>query len=241
LWIGNNTAMEPIAVKPEEGPAEEPAPAEPIGMAPDERRLRICELLLVVGVGYLWSTVASLVDWSTGLHAPYWGVLSDVSRIVHAVLAISVLAYVLNRQGRDFRSIGLTARLSDIPLTLLLWFISSIFERIAALVIYSFVPPHPYVRTPFHWSAVLPSAATEELIVRAFLITEVAEIWNSVPLAVFVSVAFQAVYHLYQGTPAALTSAGLFFVYAVFYATTRRITPVILAHAWMNFWIIAMG
>jgi len=229
--------MEPTAVKPEEGPAEEPAKSA--GMEPDERRLRICELLLVVGVGYLWSTIASLVHWSTGLHAPYWGFMSDVGRIVHSVLAISVLGYVLNRQGRSFRAIGLTARLSDIPLTFLLYFISFGFERVTASVAYSFFPHHPTVHSPFHWSAVLPSAATEELIVRAYLITEVAEIWNSMPLAVFVSIGFQTVYHLYEGTPAALTVAGLFFVYAVFYATTRRITPVILAHAMMNFWILA--
>jgi len=235
--------MEPTAVNPEAGPADEPAapaePAEPAGMAPDERRLRICELLLVVGVGFLWSTIGSLVDWLTGVRTPYWGVMSDVGRIVHAVVAISVLAYVLNRQGRDFRSIGLTARLSDIPLTLLLYFISFGFEHVTAVVVHSFFPQHPHANTPFHWSAVLPSAAVEELIVRAYLITEVAEIWNSVPLAVFVSIGFQTLYHLYQGTPAALTSAGLFFVYAVFYATTRRITPVILSHALMNFWILA--
>ena len=231
--------MESTAVDLQGGPAEEPAPAEPTGMTPDGRRLRICELLLVVGVGYLWSTVASLVQWSTGLHAPSWGVMSDVSRIVHAVLAISVLAYVLNRQGRDCRAIGLTARLSDIPLTLLLWFVSFGFEHVTAGVVHSFFPEHSHAHDPIHWSVVLPSAAAEELIVRAYLITEVAEIWNSVPLAVFVSIGFQTVYHLYEGTPAALTVAGLFFVYAVFYATTRRITPVVLAHAMMNFWILA--
>jgi len=78
----------------------------------------------------------------------------------------------------------------------------------------------------------------EELIVRAFLISEVAELSGSMPFAVFVSVAFQTSYHLYQGTPAALVAAGTFFVSSVFYASTRRITPVILVHTLYNFRVL---
>ncbi len=231
--------MEPTAVKPEEEPAEKPA--ELAGMEPDERRLRICELVLVVGAAYLWSVISSLAEWWTGTRQPDRGAMNDVARIVHAAVAISVLAYVLNRQGRDLRSIGLTARLSDIPLTFVLWFFDRLFSGALASFLYSFSRPHPGSSHLYsiHWVAILPSAAAEELIVRAFLITEVAEIWNSVPLAVFVSIGVQTAYHLYQGTPAALMAAGGFFVYAVFYATTRRITPVILVHALHNFWVLS--
>ena len=69
--------------------------------------------------------------------------------------------------------------------------------------------------------------------------TEVAELTGRMGIAVFVSVGFQTLYHLYQGTPMALVNAGAFFVSAVFYASTRRITPVIVAHALHNFWVLS--
>jgi membrane protease YdiL (CAAX protease family) len=89
------------------------------------------------------------------------------------------------------------------------------------------------------WLSVVPSAAMEELIVRAYLMTEVAALSGSMGLAVTVSVGFQCFYHLYQGVPAALYHVGTFFAYAVFYAYTRRATPVVLAHALENFLIMA--
>lgn len=88
------------------------------------------------------------------------------------------------------------------------------------------------------WLSVVPGAAAEELIVRAYLMTEVAELTGRMWIAVLASVGFQTLYHLYQGTPYALVSAGSFFVAALFYANTRRATPLILAHAWHNFWVL---
>lgn len=88
----------------------------------------------------------------------------------------------------------------------------------------------------FAWFSIVPGAAREELIVRAYLMTEVADLTGHMGLAVLASVGFQTLCHLYQGTSAALANAGAFFVAAVFYASTRRATPLIVAHALHNFW-----
>ena len=53
-------------------------------------------------------------------------------------------------------------------------------------------------------------------------------------LAVLVSVAIQAFYHLYQGVPAALGHGATFLVFSLYYLRTRRIAPVVLAHLYMD-------
>jgi membrane protease YdiL (CAAX protease family) len=221
---------------------EEPQiPAEDTVVSRESRRLRICELALVLGVGYLVSTVVSLWHWWTGRQAP-WTEISDLCRILYDVLAMSVLMYILHRQGRSLKSIGLTARVSDF-----FWAMPVLFcTYLVSHAVYSVVPAtssasfsgNPVLQNVgwLTWLSIVPSAAAEELIVRAYLMTEVAELTGRMGIAVLASVGFQTLYHLYQGTSGALVSAGWFFVAAAFYASTRRVTPLIIAHSVYNFW-----
>jgi membrane protease YdiL (CAAX protease family) len=71
----------------------------------------------------------------------------------------------------------------------------------------------------------------EELIVRAYLMTEIKALTGSTAMAVAVSVVLQASYHLYYGWFGALTVAFSFLVFAVYYARSGRAVPVIVAHA----------
>jgi membrane protease YdiL (CAAX protease family) len=70
----------------------------------------------------------------------------------------------------------------------------------------------------------------EELIVRAYLMTEVRALTGSATLAAAISVALQTTYHLYYGWEGALSLAFQFLVFAIYYAKTRKATPVIVAH-----------
>src|SRR6266705_4901806 len=74
----------------------------------------------------------------------------------------------------------------------------------------------------------------EELLVRAYTMTEVLWLTQSGALAVLVSVAIQAFYHLYQGVPAALGHGATFLVFSLYYLRTRRIAPVVLAHLYLD-------
>ena len=69
---------------------------------------------------------------------------------------------------------------------------------------------------------------------RAFLITEFQGVYLSTTLAVFVSVALQTSYHLYQGLPGALSHVPIFLTFSLYYVRTRRILPVVLAHLVMD-------
>ncbi len=228
-----------------EAPAAPLASPEISAPAPDSRRLRVCELALVAGIGFLGSSLSSLHVWWTGAAvAQYATAFGEVLQILHAGLAIALLAYVLYRQGRGLRAIGLTVRASDVAWALPLVFFSDLLDQATTRVLLAYsvhFPPAPQsVPSGLYWLAILPMAAKEELIVRGYLMTAVSELTGSMPFAVFASVVFQSFYHLYQGTPWFFVHLGGFFAFAVFYATTRRITPVILAHAFYNFWLLIL-
>jgi membrane protease YdiL (CAAX protease family) len=221
--------------------AEPQIPAADPAASKKSRRLRIYELILVVSVGFLISTVSSFRIWWAGEYAPET-VIDTLYRILDGALAISVLVYVLYRQGRSLRSIGFTVRVSDFFWGLTVWFFSYLMAVATASAVVTLplsfpeAPGQGYVGWLL-WLSIVPGAAAEELVVRAYLMTEVAALTGHMWIAVLASVGFQTLYHLYHGTPYALVNAGGFFVSAVFYANTRRVTPVILAHAWHNFWV----
>jgi membrane protease YdiL (CAAX protease family) len=70
----------------------------------------------------------------------------------------------------------------------------------------------------------------EEIIVRAYLMSEVKDLTGSWILAAVTSILIQASYHIYYGWQGAIMLAFQFLVFAAYYARTRRATPVILAH-----------
>jgi hypothetical protein len=53
-------------------------------------------------------------------------------------------------------------------------------------------------------------------------------------LAIGVSVAIQISYHLYQGAANVLVLIAVFTLFSIYYAQTRNIVPVIVAHLWMD-------
>lgn len=71
----------------------------------------------------------------------------------------------------------------------------------------------------------------EELIVRAYLMTEIKDLTGSWIPAVALSVIIQGSYHLYYGWEGAIALSFQFLVFAIYYARTRRATPIIFAHA----------
>ena len=74
----------------------------------------------------------------------------------------------------------------------------------------------------------------EELIVRAYLLTEVRQLTGSATKAVILSTVLQTSYHLYQGGPSALSWGIIFLLFSIYYAKTGRIAPIILAHLYMD-------
>ena len=74
----------------------------------------------------------------------------------------------------------------------------------------------------------------EELIVRAYVMTEVIALTNSATKAIIFSTALQISYHFYQGIPLAFADGAEFLVWSIYYAKTNRIAPIILAHLYSD-------
>jgi len=84
----------------------------------------------------------------------------------------------------------------------------------------------------------LLSPIYEELIVRAYLMTEVIELTGSSALAVALSVGIQFSYHLYYGWAGALSLSLFFLALALYYARSRSVLPVIIAHGFVDVYVL---
>jgi membrane protease YdiL (CAAX protease family) len=163
--------------------------------------------------------------------------------ILQEVISLVLLGYVLSRRNLRFRDLGLRWRLKDGGAGVLVAGISYITYVLGSMLVQSvhhaifgnfakslggkdFFAHPPIAAIPF----ILLNPFFEELIVRAYLMTEVSELTGSSILAVVVSVAVQFSYHLYYGWTVAISLAFQFLIFAAYYARSRRILPVIVAH-----------
>ena len=215
--------------------------------ASGSKRLRWFELSLVLMIAFGDSLATGLYLYAKGRPTGYPGTYGPLIGLIHEVVALLLLGYVLYRRGLRFRDIGLRWSITDLwtgPLVTVVSFLAYFAGRILihmtwhaifgsagrgltaaeafGFVSYSAIPL--FLLNPFF----------EELIVRAYLMTEIRDLTGSSLLSILVSVVIQSSYHLYYGWQGALSLAFQFLVFSIFYARSRRITPVIIAHAFFD-------
>ena len=176
--------------------------------------------------------------------------------IVYQTIGLTCLYVVLRRQKRSLLDLGfsLAAPSSEIghAFAIFLWvlFLGFVFRLFLNPVLFSILghprqPFDPAVAfgdhiTIFTGIFLLLNAFHEELLVRAFLISELDQLYQSTSLAVVASVALQTSYHLYQGLPAALGHIPTFLLFSAYYVRTKRIFPVILGHMFVDILALAL-
>lgn len=79
--------------------------------------------------------------------------------------------------------------------------------------------------------AALQNAIVEEVIVVGYLVTRLRELGWRVAAVVAVSATLRGSYHLYQGFGAFIGNAVMGVVFALVFLRTRRVLPLIIAHA----------
>ena len=215
-----------------------------------ERSSRKLQLCLVLAVGFLFPFGRSLWIFLGLWHpGPATG-QTFVFKITFQLVGLLCLYLVLSYRGKRFRDLGLSfaIRLNEIGHSFALFFGAMLGSAILGFVLVLI-----YVLSGRRWEPSLDKAAVfgttfgilpllyvllnpfyEELIVRAFLISETEWIYGSTALAVLISVALQTSYHLYQGLPMALSHIPAFLLFSLYFVRTRRILPVILAHMLMD-------
>ncbi len=216
------------------------------------RLVQILELVLVLFVALSSSIFRSFQLLADGAVAPdrspdlNW---TDYVPNLKQAGALALLAYVLYRNSRCFRDLGLRWTSWDVavalPVLLAADFSADVFRPMALWIAQAAAGhelPVPdlgrMLRGDVFSLVSIPDQILngffEELIVRAYFMTTVARLTKSTSLAIVLSVGVQVSYHFYQGSPMALSYVPLFLVFACFYSMTGRIVPVVLAHIGVN-------
>jgi membrane protease YdiL (CAAX protease family) len=180
-------------------------------------------------------------------------------RLVGGMIAeagsLAVLWYVLSGQGRGWKNIGWNLHWTDVPRALMLTFGATVATYVTFLPIQIFVHAYSgHYLTPKSMHGLLGVGISalsiaficlnpffEELIVRGYLMTEIAELGGSGALAIVMSVAAQMSYHLYQGFTNGIVLTTIFAVFSIYFWKTRRLAPVVLAHLCVDAYALFRG
>ena len=209
-------------------------------------RERWIELCLVVFVIIVPLFLSSLAGFLSGLRETQ-ATKSDLRHVIGIVGELGGLAlvwYVLRKSNRTFRDLGLRWTLGQFGMGFNVAFLFMVVTSIARTIhgsAYNFWMGEAYHRpdlTRFLFSGrpslvfifILIVPFFEEIIVRGYVMTELAELSGSVTLATVASVLLQTSYHLYQGWVATGVLLLGFTVPAIYYAKTRKLLPVIVSH-----------
>jgi membrane protease YdiL (CAAX protease family) len=228
-------------------PSTTPAPPDPEVSDSAKRRrwFEVCLVLLVACGGSIVYAIFLLAKGPSA--APQSSNVRYIAGIAHQFSALLLLYYVLSRRGLNFASIGLRWRPSDLWTGFLLIGVSFAAYGLGSSVVQAlhfftfgsvaagFTDKDFFAHPPI---AAIPYAFLnpffEELIVRAYLMTETLELTGSAAAAVIVSVLVQGSYHLYYGWIGTFSLLFLFVTSALYYAYSRRATPVVIAHAFFD-------
>jgi membrane protease YdiL (CAAX protease family) len=226
--------------------APEPPPANVL----TARQVRIFEVMLVcliaVGGPLLNSTYSFFNpdDAHSYSNAFSWGLQS-----FKEISALGLVWYVLFRQNKSFSDLGFTWAPKDIGWGVVLIILGTSAFYVVFYAIHNIgLTATAYRATSTHIGLSLFGGGIflttilfqfinpffEELIVRAYLMTEIKALTGSVNMAILASTLLQTSYHFYQGAPAAFGHGATFLIFSIFYARTNRIVPVILAHMYSD-------
>ncbi len=231
-------------------PATSVTQAETPATAVSERRMRWLEVVVVMSVAFLTPLLGSIhaliVKRTTPAIVSQYGFILGSFMLLPPLLT---LMYVLWRNGRTFRDIGLRWSWKDVGVGVLLAIVALFTTGVGGLLLRLALTAagmgeavHASVDTIRHtWTRsmlLMPGGAAymtivpfyEEILVRAYLMTELIDLTGSTALAVAVSTLLQASYHLYYGWIGAAAIVFTFLPWALFFAAKRRALPCVTAH-----------
>lgn len=206
------------------------------------------EFLVVMGVAF---GVPIYVSVSTVLATTQWAGFSDSSLVGMAMWELTVLTalgFPLWVRGWAPQMLGLRFQWGDIPPALVL-FVASLaaVQPLNLLESYLSEAANPsfdvFVSGALSLSAIVALSVVnpifEEVFVCAYAI-RVLERKYSQPVAVNVSIAIRASYHLYQGALGTLAVIVFGLIVSWWFARTGRLWPVIIAHGLLDLIALAV-
>jgi uncharacterized protein len=154
---------------------------------------------------------------------------------------ILLIAFLLVRNREGWPGIGLTSfRAGDLLMGLVLWVASFVLVLVLAQLFryfgqreVDFLPEGLplWFRALQAVAIAVTAGVTEEIVVRGYAQTRLEQLRAPTAVILLVPTALWGVLHVYQGPGAAMTIFGLGLMYAWYFQRTRRLWPLILAHA----------
>ncbi len=212
--------------------------------------LRLVELVFVVlAATYLpyLGTIYYLTGGSIEHHGPDW--YRTAYMLGYEFTGLAIVCYILFRRGQHLSSIGFSLRWRDLWTGALVW-----VGALAAGVIWSscyyriyhaFFGAYPaqrdlhslfQVHIGVLWAvSLIVNGFYEEGIIRGFVTSDLTALTGNRWIAGAASVLLQIGYHGYQGLTNVMLILPLFLFFAVYYAKTGRLTPLIVAHSLQDF------
>jgi membrane protease YdiL (CAAX protease family) len=228
-----------------------PAPGTLPGLPAGESARRWFELCLVLAVAFGGSLIHAIYLLKNGPGAV--ATLSGArwfTGIGHEAAALLLLGYVLSRRGLKFSYLGFRWSFREFGTGFLVAGVGLAAYMFGAILVHStylwlygswHAGPSPTELFSHSHAAAIPFALFaflnpffEELIVRAYLMTEIAELTGSRRMAALLSVLVQGSYHLYYGWARAISISFLFLTFALYFARWRRAFPIVVAHAFFD-------
>lgn len=244
--VYDSCAMPESAIlAPPDKATEHVRPAE---LAVRRRYLALGLVLALSFTHFIASAFYSLIHPSTAKAAPYQLQFGVLIAILWELCSLLLLWFILSGQNRSWRDIGWNPTWSDIPYAFALILVTRICQMVINLwfqVFYRTISGHPLEPTTTRGlleagisvltiALVVINPVFEELIVRAYAMSEMIALGRGPILAVLVSVVVQMSYHVYQGTLRGIALAVSFTLSSIFFLKTKRIVPVVLAHLWVD-------
>lgn len=212
-----------------------------------ERQLCIFEVVLVCVIAFGGSILSSayylLVPsyGGSGSESFDHGIYRWLVSFMREVSALALLWYILMRRGKSFLDLGLTWARKDILWAVVLGFVGSLAFRAVYDAIYfvgltavSHKASSEYVGNMLFGAGI--SVVTilfqflnpffEELIVRAYVMTEVKRLTNSVTKAIIISTLLQTSYHFFKEHLRLLVTWRLFLYFRFFTQKLIELLPL---------------
>ena len=220
------------------------------------KRLYYFILILLFAVGYAYYGCFSYLAFPDNFSGQQPISAKFLFMVFHEILCIALLSLVLAERGETFSNLGVSFERKDLFHSFGLFF-GSLVVQFVLLWGYMFVmwcitgdfnfksfmdtdSAESFLiaisKTPIYLLGIvtLVNPFFEEIIVRAFFMTEFNRFVKSGLLAVLSSTLIQTGYHFYQGWTYTVVHFLTFLFFSIYYQKTKRATPLILAHFYLD-------
>jgi membrane protease YdiL (CAAX protease family) len=222
-----------------------PESREQPGGGPTTGRLwfEVTAVLSLAVIPDLFVAVAMIVGWLPG-SVPF--VYQELWLVIRTLQVSLPLLLILSVTGEPWARFGIVrfSWLIDLPTGLLVWMCG----LLGCIAIMSFAPISVLSNASLESSATWATPAglsgvvlllvssvangfAEELVMRGYLLTRLEGLLHSTWLALLVTTALFASYHVYQGLEGLLGATAIGLIYGTAFCLQRRLWPICIAHA----------